>query len=364
MIAPVVLQRCAIVAATAATSCFFFCCDCNPSLFLADHWFRYQELILGSIDDNYKQHPFHKRCIWIVGASSGIGEELAYQLASPTLTYPSKNESPLNPFTREPDHAHHHELHLILSSRSVEKLEEIATKCKSSNPNCSVLILGLDVTENDSMVNAVQHLSSSFRGQIDTVVLNAGSGHLSPALETSATTTEVVYKQTALWPMILTPLLFQYNLFRSRPHMVVTSSIAALMPVPLSATYAAAKHALLGYFRSLHAEEPSILLHTIMPGPVDTDFHFREQPRTQSSVAKSPTKMSVQRCSRLLISTMRLPYSTESWIAKQPLLLFLYLQQLLPNGLLHALLYSRVGPRRIAMWREGLDLYDPKSWRK
>jgi short-subunit dehydrogenase len=356
-----VLQRCAIAAATAAASCFFCCCDCNPSLFLADQWFRCG--MLGSIGES---PHFQNRCIWIVGSSSGIGEEMAYQLASPSLAYgSSKKNSVLNSFSRKQDLPNHPRLHLILSSRSVDKLEEIATRCRSSNPNCSVTILELDVTENHSVKNAIHHLSSTFPGQIDTIVLNAGRGHLSPALETSASTTEMVYKQTALWPMILTPLLFQCNLFRSRPHIVVTSSVAALLPVPLSSSYAAAKHALLGYFRSLHAEQPSVLLHTILPGPVDTDFHFQNQPRTHGvQGTKSPMKMSVQRCAQLMISTMQLPYSTESWIAQQPLLLFLYLQKWLPTSLMHTLFYSRVGPKRIAMWREGLDLYDPKSWRK
>jgi short-subunit dehydrogenase len=171
-------------------------------------------------------------------------------------------------------------------------------------------------------------------------------------------------QQFSLWPMTLTPLLFQCNLFRSRPHIVITSSVAALMPIPLSATYAAAKHALLGCFRSLHAEQPNILLHTIMPGPVDTDFFVHSQPLTHVPASKSPMKMSVQRCVQLIICTMQLPYSTESWITKQPLLLLLYLQKWLPTSLLHTLLYSRVGPKRIAMWREGLDLWDPNSWRK
>lgn len=340
--------RSLFAATAAACTASFFWMDCNPSLFMSDKWFR-------RISSN---RNFHNQRIWIVGASSGIGEGLAYQLAAPASSKQQKCD----------------QLHLILSSRSAEKLEQVAATCRASNPKCTVTILCLDVCREEDLEKAVKLLNGANQ-PIDTVVLNAGSGHLSPALETSAATAESVWKLNALWPMILTPLLFQNNSIfppGKRPHLVVTSSIAAVMPVPLSATYAAAKHALTGYFRSLAAERPDILLHIVMPGPVDTGFHQNHgskndpivSPTEEVSTPKqSPMKMPVQRCARLIRSTMLLRHSSESWIAQQPILTALYLQQWAPS-FMHYAVYSRLGAKRVEMWRAGLDLYDPASWKQ
>jgi len=127
----------------------------------------------------------------------------------------------------------------------------------------------------------------------------------------------------------------------------------------------------------LQAERPDILIHTIMPGPVDTNFHqnyvnnkkgvsFQQESVEEASSSRkssSKLKMPVQRCARLIMSAMRRQSSAEMWIAKQPVLAGLYLQQFVP-GLMHRLVYSKIGPKRVSMWRAGLDLYDPASWRQ
>lgn len=355
-----------VLTSTAAvcTAVVFGKMDCNPSLYLTDQWFRLRESCGGFLPSHQNGLEGHQR-IWIIGASSGIGEELAYQLAE------SKE-------SRKCDQ--HPRIHLILSSRSTDKLDRVAAVCRASNPNCTVAILKMDVCQHKDLQRAVQQLNHT-NETITTVVLNSGAGHLSPALETFPATAESMLRLNALWPMMLMPLLFQYNLFESnrRHHVVVTSSIAGLLPVPLSATYAAAKHALTGYFRSLSAERPDILIHIVMPGPVDTDFHGNSamvlsdannvQPTLKPSEAAavpnigSQLKMSVQRCAALMRSTMRLSYSTESWIAQQPVLTALYLQQWAPS-VMQALVHRNIGPRRVAMWRDGLDLYDPTSWKR
>jgi hypothetical protein len=159
-----------------------------------------------------------------------------------------------------------------------------------------------------------------------------------------------------------------------------------MVPVPLSSVYGAAKAALWNYCRTLHSEHPHLLLHTIMPGPVDTNFHRHHNNKdnqnhkdrngnTMSPLPSSPMKMSVRRCVQLMISTMRLPYSTESWMVPSSssssssplsvlLLLGLYLHKVLPIAFLQSTIYSRIGPKRIQLWRQGYDLYDPKSWKK
>jgi short-subunit dehydrogenase len=342
---PIAIRK-TIAAAAVACTASFFTMDCNPTLFLADWYFRRNPF--------HSKHPLRirQRRVWIIGASSGIGRELALQLAESTTS---------------------NNIDLILSSRSKDKLETVAEQCRQTNPSCKVQILPLDVLQYEELERAVQNVQN-----VDTVILNAGAGHLSPALETSRQTAESIFQLNALWPMVITPLLFQRNVFAPshRPQLVVTSSVAGVLPVALSSTYAAAKHALHGYFRSLSAERPDILIHTVMPGPVDTDF-FKNRGTSNHPDAKHPTvetteagsvsekrsnlEMSVQRCAQLILTTMQFTESTEVWIAQQPVLTALYLQQLAP-GFTQKVLHNRIGPRRVEIWRQGLDLYDPSSW--
>ena len=395
------LFRGAVAAAAAGTASLVFL-DADPTLYLADQWWQHRSRMRrwwrrnlhhrssnnknavasargGSATDDDDDHHDPTECIWIVGASSGIGEELAYQLAAESSTSSSSSD--------DDDGQRRRRLHLILSSRSATQLERVAQGCRRRS--VTVTVLPLDVCRESDLVSAVQKVVSlphimktpGGGGGVDTVVLNVGAGHLSPALETSPATAETVWRRNALWPMILTPLLFQHNVFRSGrpPHLVVTSSVAAVLPVPLSAAYAAAKHAGLGYFRSLAAERPDVRLHVVLPGPVDTAFHQNrvQEPQHDKNnsnnksgvkvVSKekesSALKMPVERCARLVRSAMRFRHSRESWIAPQPVLTALYLQQLAP-GWMQSIVYRRVGPKRVALHRAGLDLYDPASWKQ
>jgi short-subunit dehydrogenase len=396
MIVATTMRKVATATAAAAVSVATLAClDCNPTLYAADLWFRHRPRTRNSWQEG--------KCIWIVGASSGIGEELAYQIAagSSSSTTPLSQQQELQQIE-----AAYTQLssgmtgeisgvHLILSSRSVDKLELVAAKCRSLN-DCRVTIVPLDVSCPDDLVRAVQTVSAvltSTSSTLDTLVYNAGVGHLSPALETSAATAETVWRVNALGPMILIPLLFSHQLWpttpnhdgRYRPHLVVTASVASIVPVPLSAAYTAAKHGLLGYLRTLRAERPDILLHTILPGPVDSDFHQHSNypnncnssslakthsvpPPESASTLGSPQRLclTVPRCAQLIHSTMKLPYSAETWIAAPAVVLWgLYLQQyVVPASFLHACVYPALAARRLALWRAGADLYDPASWRR
>jgi hypothetical protein len=93
--------------ATAAVLRTALQCDCNPlSLYLTDVWFRYGSLSKRLLmllpnggtyqPQQQQQHPFQNQCIWIIGASSGIGEELAYQLVSLIHSHRSNNQNQNN----------------------------------------------------------------------------------------------------------------------------------------------------------------------------------------------------------------------------------------------------------------------------
>jgi dehydrogenase/reductase SDR family protein 7 len=377
------LRNVAAAVAAACTGSFLLLMDCNPSLFCYDQLLqvtasapRREAITAGATGSPWCRrtsgyHNFeNQQCVWILGASSGIGREMAEQLAVAGCQ------------------------HLVLSSRSSQKLQEVADQCRILNPACRLTVLPVNVCDLEELQQAVRTVSSL---PLDMVVMNAGVGQLTPALETDVATTERVLRSNALWPMLLTPLLFASRSSESEsessdggdehaklqpsrplPHLVVTSSIAGKLAVPLSAVYAASKFAVQGYFMSLACERPDLRIDLLCPGPVDTEFHLNNKNSNENDEVKtdepssssSKLKMPVNRCVALMLSAMqRQPLSLllqlqfqEVWIAPQPSLTALYLQQWFPG--LQRRILGIVGPKRVQMWREGLDLYDPASWQK
>jgi dehydrogenase/reductase SDR family protein 7 len=148
----------------------------------------------------------------------------------------------------------------------------------------------------------------------------------------------------------------------------------------LSAAYAASKFAIQGYFSSLACERPDLRIDLLCPGPVDTEFHRNnnDDNKTDGPTAPSKMKMPVDRCVALMLSAMQRNRQQQSqsllqsllqplqfqevWIALQPSLAALYIQQWFPG--LQRRILGIVGPKRVQLWREGYDLYDPASWRR
>ena len=344
--------------AAAASALFAAVLDCNPKLFLYDRLFY------------DPSNSYRGKSVWIVGSSSGIGNEMAVQLAR------LKCQT------------------LILSSRNEQALDELKRQCQEVHSSCECVCIPMDVTDEKRMNDAV-NLVHERHPSLDMVVLNAGAGQLSPGLETAPEVFQGIMQANAIWPMIFLPMLLNRTKDEASirqspiisfcnkaitPRIVVTSSIAALIPVPLSTAYAAAKAAVQQYFLSIATERPDLTIDLVCPGPIDTNFHSnhigkkgnhvdkQEFPNSQaievqSSEKKSPLKMPVERCAHLMLAAAAMSHRggvSESWIVKQPTLTALYLNQWAP-GLLRPFL-GKVGKKRIQIWRDGLDLYDPLSW--
>lgn len=381
--------------ATLVGCCFCYCyglsrLDCNPSLYVR-HALSQQRGLAGLL---LHRDALEDKCIWIVGASQGIGAELAYKLCA------SSNHNSNSTSHRRRTQP------LILSSRSVDRLYAVAEKCRrllsesSASPSSTIMskdelhrlvrVVPMDVTDSASMRAALQCLADDPNFALDMAVLNAGRGHLSPALETDPTTARDVWEQTAVWPMLLMPLLMP--LFRrhsasssaARPHIAVTSSVAVTVPIPLSAVYTGAKQALRGYFDALQAEHPHLRVDHICPGPVDTGFHRSSQtppplspaddggsllssshPSSSSSLSSSPMKVSVGRCAELYAETLAWPSRSGGHtvqIGPPPTVLAARMYHACPRWLQRKILRS-LAARRLDLHRNGADLYDPRNWR-
>jgi len=312
----------AAIAAAAVTAGLFAVMDANPSLYF------YDKLLVSK---RRRLQAFGGQHMWIVGASSGIGASLAHELASSGAS-------------------------LILSARNVANLEQVAAECRDCHPERhQPLVVPLDMSApQEQLESTVDRVLLESGNDLDCVIFNAGIGQQSPAIDTSPKTCQDLMQVNALGIMNMATLIIKKSnwLSRKRGHFVVTSSIAAKSGVPLSAAYAASKHAIHGYMQSLQAELPWLRITLPCPGPVATNFH-------QTPTKQGELKMSVERCARLVLSSCIM--GGETWIAQQPSLFFMYLNQYLPT--LAQRILNKVGPMRVGMWREGYNIYSPSDMR-
>mmetsp|Transcript_105036 Transcript_105036/g.214147 ORF Transcript_105036/g.214147 Transcript_105036/m.214147 type:complete len:357 (+) Transcript_105036:83-1153(+) len=336
---------------TAFTLAFVGFMDASPSLYLYDRFF---------VNEQRLKNFFEGKTIWITGASSGVGKELALRAAR----YGVKK--------------------LILTGRSPERLQIVADSCSNQDevflrqPSLSTIsVLPLDMTASDEEFNhAFSALEMILGGDnLDCILLNAGRGQLKTADTTSSSTTSEIFQINALAPIALSQQLLQrgiLNKTKGRQQLVVTSSVGALVGLPLSSSYAASKHALHGYFNTLRSEKTWLDIKLICPGTIDTPFHNKhvggsgKTANNPSSDNKNQTrkkgklKMPINRFVSLYMSSLLLG-SGEQWIAEQPTLFGLYLNRHFPG--IFQLGLAKIGPLRIKAWEEGKDLYDPKTWK-
>jgi len=200
---------------------------------------------------NYKR-KFEKKSVVIVGASSGIGEELAIQIS-------------------------HYKPKLVLVARRTEKLEAIKERCIKEGAE-SVTVVGADVTDREKCKLLIEKAAET-NGGIDVLFLNAGVGQT--ATLHSLKTPEVLEKVFQVdYFGAMYPAFYALPYLRKSPsqgHITVTSSGYGKIPGKGVSAYCSAKHALHGFFDSLRLEEGRNRIHVTMvcPGYVKTPIHDR-----------------------------------------------------------------------------------------
>ncbi len=109
---------------------------------------------------------------------------------------------------------------------------------------------------------------------VDVLVNNAGLAHFAPVDETSVAAFDETMAVNVRGVFLMTRAFLPHMKERGRGHIINVSSLAGRNPVPGAAAYAAAKHAVLGFSKSLFGEvrKHGIRVTTICPGSVVTPF--------------------------------------------------------------------------------------------
>jgi dehydrogenase/reductase SDR family member 7B len=186
---------------------------------------------------------FRDQIVWITGGSSGIGEALAYA------------------FAREG-------ARLVLSSRRREELERVRRGCARAAEH---LVAPLDLARAETFPSIVADVLSSC-GRIDVLINNGGVSQRALAADATAEVERALMEVDYFGPVALTKAVLPSMRTRGAGHIVVVSSVMGYVGTPGRSTYAAAKHALHGYFDSLRAELWREHIHVTLacPGYVRT----------------------------------------------------------------------------------------------
>jgi dehydrogenase/reductase SDR family protein 7 len=277
-----------------------------------------------------KGEEIEDKVVWITGASRGIGEVLAKQLASLGAK-------------------------LIISARSEAELERVKKQLTGKHAPDEVIVLPLDLASGeDSLREAVEKAETFFSGAgVDYMIHNAAHERpKAPVLEVTEENLKTIFSINVFGTISLTRLLAPFMMKRGRGHFVVMSSAAGKTPAPGQALYSATKYALNGYFHTLRSElyQKGIKVTVICPGPIETS-----NGTGPTSLEKTPSeRVSAERCSELTIIAASHGLK-EAWISYQPVLAVMYLVQYMPT--IGYWLMDQIGGNRVEAAAQKGDTY-------
>jgi len=189
---------------------------------------------------------FAGKVAWITGASSGIGAALARALGKSGA-------------------------HLVLSGRNRDALDALAGEI-----GAETLVLPFEVTDRAALLAAADAAwtwAVARSGGIDLLINNAGISQRSLAVDTAFAVYERIVAVDLMAPIALTQALLPRMVARQTGRIMMISSVAGKVGVPMRTAYCAAKFGLVGYADALRAEVAGagISVHVVAPGSVRTD---------------------------------------------------------------------------------------------
>jgi dehydrogenase/reductase SDR family protein 7B len=188
---------------------------------------------------------FENKVVWITGASSGIGMELALNLAS-------------------------HGAHIVLSARNQEALYDCLSKMKNQDRH---LVLPLDLEHSENFDVKVDSVVDKF-GKIDFLILSGGISQRAEVVETDLAVDRRIMEVNYFGNVALTKAVLPIMIKQHSGHFVVISSIAGKFGFFLRSAYSASKHALHGFYESLMLENQkyNISVTIVCPGKINTNI--------------------------------------------------------------------------------------------
>jgi short-subunit dehydrogenase len=230
-------------------------------------------------EDRMTQSIFKDKVVVITGASSGIGRELAFQLAAQGAL-------------------------LSLAARNVERLESVRAECERHGAKAIALIT--DVSEPVQCQELIRQTVERF-SRLDVLINNAGrTMHVNFEDVRDPSIFEKLMRVNYLGSVYCTYYALPY-LKETHGRIVGISSLTGKTGVPTRSGYAASKHAMAGFFDSLRIElaKHQISVTMIYPGFVATAVREEAFGDDGQAVGKSSIResevMPVETCAQIIL---------------------------------------------------------------
>jgi len=192
---------------------------------------------------------FDYDCALVTGASAGLGEEFALQLA-PRVSK------------------------LVLVARREERLQQLADTLRERHPHCAVAVIAADLSKHHERESLVSALADT--GFLpDLLVNNAGLGDYGEIVSAAWPRIEAMLRVNIEALTHLTHALVPHMIENRRGAVMNVSSIAGLLPLPDAGVYAATKAYVSSFSEALRIElrRFGIPVVAVCPGPVKTEFN-------------------------------------------------------------------------------------------
>jgi len=192
---------------------------------------------------------FNGRSALITGASAGLGEEFARQLAALGAN------------------------HLILTARRMDRLEELKARLLNSHPYIRVDTFSADLSDAAAVSGLIADLEKrDFKPDI--LINNAGFGDLGTFDSSDPAKIEAMLAVNITALTRLTRWALTGMLQRKAGWICNVGSTAGLIPLPSFAVYAATKAYVNSFSEALRVElhGSGVFVTALCPGPVETEF--------------------------------------------------------------------------------------------
>lgn len=230
---------------------------------------------------------FKSKTVWITGASSGIGEALAYELSKLGAS-------------------------IILSSRNIGKLEEIRKRCADPEKH---MVLKLDLEDNQSFTELLNDVLDRY-STID-ILINCGAVSQQALSYRTDADIERKIMEINYWGTVnLSKCVLNHMLQNRCGMIVVLSSVLGKIGISGRSSYSASKHALHGYFDSLRCDlrkkgYKNIVVKMVCPGYIKTNISFNyldENGRNLDCMDEDhENAMTADTCARKIIRMLQHP---------------------------------------------------------
>jgi 3-oxoacyl-[acyl-carrier protein] reductase len=191
---------------------------------------------------------------------------------------------------------------LAVCARTADRVDAILDELEERG----VMAVGqaCDVAD-EASVAAFAELAREGLGPADVLVNNAGLAHFAPVADMTVAQFDETMAVNVRGVFLMTRAVLPEMRRRGSGHIVNIASLAGRNPVPGGAAYAASKHAVLGFSKSLFGEvrKEGIRVVAICPGSVVTPFFDK----SGSELASPERKLQAEDVAATVLAALELP---------------------------------------------------------